>query len=131
MLVLDASVAIRSCAGEGFGLYREEPLCAPPVMWSEFRAGLRAALWHRHITRESAERTFAQLDMAPIEERSHPELGHRAWALADRLGWASTYDAEYLALGELLACRVVTRDGRLRRGADRLGFVITPEELAR
>lgn len=42
-----------------------------------------------------------------------------------------TYDAEYLALASLLKCRLVTLNGRLRRGADSLGFVIGPEELAR
>jgi hypothetical protein len=38
-------------------------------------------------------------------------------------GWAKTYDAEYVALAKL------TVDRRLRRGADRLGFVVTPAEL--
>jgi predicted nucleic acid-binding protein len=45
------------------------------------------------------------------------------------MGWAKTYDAEYLALARLLGCRVVTLDLRLRRGADRLGLVVTPGEL--
>jgi predicted nucleic acid-binding protein len=45
------------------------------------------------------------------------------------LGWAKTYDAEYVALARLLGCRLVTLDARLRRGADRLGFVISPDEL--
>jgi hypothetical protein len=38
-------------------------------------------------------------------------------------------DAEYLALAHLLDCRLVTLDARLRRGAARLGFVVTPLEL--
>ena len=46
-----------------------------------------------------------------------------------QLGWAKTYDAEYVALASLLGCRLVTVDGRLRRGADRLGFVLGPTEL--
>ncbi|NLT07427.1 MAG: hypothetical protein GXY03_14120 [Solirubrobacterales bacterium] len=29
----------------------------------------------------------------------------------------------------ILDCRLVTVDGRLRRGADRLGLVVTPDEL--
>jgi hypothetical protein len=32
-------------------------------------------------------------------------------------------DAQYVALASILGCRLVTLDGRLRRGAARLGFV--------
>jgi predicted nucleic acid-binding protein len=49
--------------------------------------------------------------------------------IAVELGWGRTYDAEYVALAKILRCRLVTLDMRLRRGADRLGFVITPDEL--
>jgi predicted nucleic acid-binding protein len=59
----------------------------------------------------------------------HPELRDEAWRLADVLGWAKTYDAEYVAMARLLGCRLVTLDARLRRGADRLGFVVSVEEL--
>ena len=50
-------------------------------------------------------------------------------ARADEMGWARTYDAEYVALARLLDCRLVTLDSRLRRGADRLGLVVSPTEL--
>jgi predicted nucleic acid-binding protein len=49
--------------------------------------------------------------------------------VADELGWAKTYDAEYVALAGLLGCLLVTLDARLRRSADRLGFVVSPSEL--
>lgn len=52
-----------------------------------------------------------------------------AWQIAEDFGWAKTYDAEYVALAKELDCRLVTFDGRLRRGANRLGFVVTPAEL--
>jgi predicted nucleic acid-binding protein len=42
---------------------------------------------------------------------------------------AEPYDAEYVALAQILGCRLVTLDGPLRRGADRLGFVVSPAEL--
>jgi hypothetical protein len=45
-----------------------------------------------------------------------------------RLG--RTYDAEYVALAQILDCRLVTIDARLRRGADQLGIVIGLDELA-
>jgi hypothetical protein len=47
----------------------------------------------------------------------------------DELGWAKTYDANYVALARILDCRLVTLDARLRRGTARLGFVIGPTEL--
>jgi len=49
--------------------------------------------------------------------------------VADRFGWAKTYDANYIALAQVLGCRLVTLDARLRRGTARLGFVIGPTEL--
>lgn len=72
---------------------------------------------------------LARLDTAPLAPRDHERLGEVAWQVADELGWAKTYDAEFVALARLLGCRLVTLDARLRRGADRLGLVVTPSEL--
>jgi predicted nucleic acid-binding protein len=44
-------------------------------------------------------------------------LQRRAWELADRLAWSSTYDAEYLALTQLQADAFVTLDPELARQA--------------
>ena len=57
------------------------------------------------------------------------ELSRRAWSLATEMEWAKTYDAEYLALAELMDCRLVTLDARLHRGTARLGYVISPAEF--
>ncbi len=43
-------------------------------------------------------------------------LRRRAWEIADRLGWASTYDAEYVALTQLQADALVTLDADLAKG---------------
>ena len=64
-----------------------------------------------------------------ITERRPADLTSTAWQIADEFGWAKTYDAEYVALAKILDCRLVTLDARLRRGTDRLGFVVTPAEL--
>lgn len=69
------------------------------------------------------------LRYAPIRLRTHPRLDSEAWRISNELGWAKTYDAEYVALASLVSGRLVTLDARLRRGADRLGFVIRPHEL--
>ena len=64
-----------------------------------------------------------------ISEQRPDGLKSAAWQIADEFGWAQTYDAEYAALAKMNECRLVTVDERLRRGADRLGFVVTPAEL--
>ena len=50
-------------------------------------------------------------------------LRRRAWAVADQLGWDSTYNAEYIALTQLQADAFVTTDMELARGVD--GIVAT------
>ena len=129
-LVVDASYAVRECgAGTGFVRLREHDLVAPPIMWFETRSVLHEAMWRGDASRPDAERALQRLDAAPIAERRPRRLGRRAWELADQLGWAKTYDAEYLALAQLLGVRVLTVDSRLKRGGDRLGLVVLPSEL--
>jgi predicted nucleic acid-binding protein len=65
----------------------------------------------------------------PVTSRTPSALGDVAWEIADELGRAKTYEAEYLALARNLGCWLVTADRRVRRGATRLGFVIDVTEL--
>ncbi len=130
MLVVDASVTIPACGSpQGFEVFGDEDLFAPPLMWSEARSTIHEALWRREVSRAYALRTVRRLETGPIRARSYRRLGQMAWELADELGWAKTYDAEYLALAVHLDCRFVTLDDRLRRGADGLGFVIGPDAI--
>ncbi len=131
MLVVDASVAFEACArSDGFEILRPSaPLVAPALMWSETRSALRLRFSQGVIAAEDADGSRARLESCPVDRQDHGELGRRAWEIAERLGWSRTYDAEYLALADLLGCRVVTLDGRLRRGADRLDLVVSPAEL--
>ncbi len=130
MLVIDASVALPACGSpDGFDIFGTEELIAPPLLWSEARSALHEAFFRREISEVQALRTLDALDHAPIRARTPRRLSGRAWSLANELGWAKTYDAEYLALAQLLDCRFVTLDARLRHGAARLGFVVSPAEL--
>lgn len=130
MLVVDASVAIAaSYSADGFEEFGDERLVAPPLLWSEGRSALHELLWRREITPEDAERAHDRLERAPIARSRHRRLGQEAWRLAGELGWAKTYDAEYVALADLLECRLMTLDARLRRATARLAFVVGPTEL--
>ncbi len=131
-LVVDASIAIPACLSEvGFSLLSGHDLVAPALLWSETRSVLHELVWRREVTAVDGADALHALGEAPVRCVTDTRLGAEAWRVADELGWAKTYDAEYVALAQLLNCRVVTLDGRLRRGADRLGIVVTVDELDR
>jgi len=128
-LVIDASVAFWACGARGRFEGLDDELVAPWLMWSECTSALRGAVWRREIAAPVATAMIDLLDAAPVEARSDRMLRRRALKIASELGWAKTYDAEYVALAELLETRVVTLDARLRRGAQRLGVVVALDEL--
>jgi predicted nucleic acid-binding protein len=130
VLVLDASLTVAWCLGAG-QLEELAPgeRCAPALMWSEARSVLHEQAWRGELSAADGDRARRRLSLADVKLRTHRRLGDETWRIADDLGWAKTYDAEYLALASLLRCRLVTVDARLRRGADRLGFVVGPTEL--
>lgn len=129
-LVIDASVAFNACAArEGFLPFAGEELVGPPLLWSETRSSLHEATWRGLWSARAGELAHEQLAVAPIRCEQPSDLGAAAWEIADRLGWAKTYDAEYVALARLLESRLVTADERLRRGATRVARVVLPGEL--
>jgi predicted nucleic acid-binding protein len=130
VLVIDANVARAACGGDdnGFAVLGDE-LASVPLMWSEARASLHLQVSKCEIGREDGDIIRDRLENCPVDRVDPPDLGAEAWRLAEEFGWGRTYDVEYVALAKLLGCRLVTLDARLRRGADRLGLVVTPAEL--
>jgi predicted nucleic acid-binding protein len=129
-LVVDASVGVPAClAAVGFDILPDSDLVAPALLWSEARSALHELAWRGEINAADGDAALDALERCPVRRVEHERLGAEAWRVADELGWAKTYDAEYVALARLLACRVVTLDARLRRGADRLGLVVSVSEL--
>ena len=51
----------------------------------------------------------------PIRLLGDAVLRRNAWEIAERLGWAETYDAEYVALTKLQADAFVTLNASLAR----------------
>lgn len=129
MLVIDANVALEACGQQNGFQALGDALAAPPLMWSEARANLHLSLINGEITAQDAAIMHERLDNCPVARKDPPELGRRAWELAEEFGWGRTYDVEYIALATTLDCRLVTIDMRLHRGAKRLGLVITPDEI--
>jgi predicted nucleic acid-binding protein len=136
VLVVDAALIVEFALdrlGEQAGLLfgGEQELVAPCLLWSEVPSVLNEMAFRGEISRALADRAIERFVAGKlhVSQRRHTELTITAVGIARELGWAKTYDAEYLALARLLNTRVVTLDLRLRRGAERLGLVVTPNEL--
>jgi predicted nucleic acid-binding protein len=129
-VVVDASAALQAASAPTAleQLAQHDPV-APPLMWSEALSALHEARWRGQASPRLAERVRAQLLGAPIVRSAPDGLFDESWRVADTLGWATTYDAEYVALARLLECPLVTIDARLRRAAARLVGVLGPTEL--
>ncbi len=134
MLVVDAGLAVE-LALDRMGEQASTSLDVSSS-WLRRCSGVRrrpcsTSLRFVKLSRELAGQALKRFVSGEIKvtERRHDRLSLEAWRIAGEFGWAKTYDAEYLALAHLLDCRLVTLDARLRRGADRLGFVVTPLEL--
>jgi predicted nucleic acid-binding protein len=130
MLVVDAAVAFEAVqTADGFRVFDPEELVAPPLMWSETRSALHESMWRREMSDQLGRQSLAALEGAEVRVRTHRRLGARAVEIADAFGWAKTYDAEYLALAELLGCRLLTSDRRLHRRTEHLGYVVRPQDV--
>jgi predicted nucleic acid-binding protein len=130
VLVVDAAVVVTACLSEaGLAPLAKEQLVAPHLLWSEVSSVLHELLWRKEISSELAAIAVRRLSEADISPRRPRGLMDEAWGIADRLGWAKTYDAEYLALARLLRCRLVTTDAKLKTAGARVVGVIGPTEL--
>jgi predicted nucleic acid-binding protein len=106
-----------------------EALVAPHLLWSEASSVLHELRWRKEISGELASIALGRLATADIRPRRPKGQLEEAWRIADRLGWAKTYDAEYLALARSLNCRLLTTDARLKSGGSGVVNVIGPADL--
>jgi predicted nucleic acid-binding protein len=130
VLVVDAAVVVTACLAEtGFEPLANEQLVAPYLMWSEAASVLHELRWRKEISGELGTVALERLASADVSPRRPKDLTDEAWRIADQLGWAKTYDAEYLALARLLKCRLLTTDAKLKASASRFIEVVGPTDL--
>ncbi len=78
---------------------------------------LHEAVQRGDIPADVGRDRLARIGRMPIRLLGDAVLRRRAWDVATDLGWASTYDAEYVALTQLQADALVTLDGDLAERA--------------
>lgn len=131
MLVLDASAAIYLTVMDGtWSGFDRYVVHSPPLMWSEALSGLSQAAHRGELSAAQLDRALDRLEAFPVVASAADAIHRRAALdIARQLGWAKTYDAEYVALARSLGCPVLTTDRRLQRGAERMIEVIGPADL--
>ena len=113
--VVDCDVVLH-LASEGIEVPAEHELLAPTILRSQTLSELHEAVYSGEITPDVALDRLAphpgDADPPPRRRRAPAAgLGRRR-----ALGWAETYDAEYVALTQLQADALVTLDAELARG---------------
>ncbi len=116
LLAVDASTVVRGSQSQtGFAPLAEHRMIAPPLLWSEASSALHELAWRGTISQRFAAESFDRLLAAPVTPHEPEDLRREAWRVAEALGWAKTYDAEYVALTQLQADAFVTLDAELAR----------------
>jgi predicted nucleic acid-binding protein len=104
-------------------------LLAPTLLRSQVLSQLFNDVHRGLLTRKEAERHLAYLRGLQIRLLGDRVLQQLAWKLADQLGWADTFVAEYLALTQLQADALVTSDVNLIRVAKTMVAVAAIDDL--
>jgi predicted nucleic acid-binding protein len=120
--VVDAGVVLH-LASAGVDVPDELELLAPTLLRSQTLSALHEAAQQGEIPADVARERLAFIGRMPIRLLGDAVLRRRAWEVADQLGWASTYNAEYVALTQLQADALITLDAELARSVE--GIVAT------
>jgi predicted nucleic acid-binding protein len=92
-----------------------DELLAPTLLRSQVLSALHEAVHRGALEADVARERLALIGRMPIRLLGDAVLRRRAWEVADRLRWASTYDAEYVALTLLQGDALITLDSKLAR----------------
>jgi len=124
--IVDCGVVLR-LAEEGIELGPGHELLAPTLLRSQTLSALHEAVQRGELASDVAlarlEEITRLITKLPIRLLGDAVLRRNALQYADRLGWADTYTAEYVALTHLQGDALVTLDAELARSLE--GVVAT------
>ena len=120
--VVDCGVVLH-LASEEIEVAPEHELLAPTLLRSQTLSALHEAVHRGELEPDVARDRLQRVSAIKIRLLGDAVLRRVAWKIADELGWAETYDAEYVALTQLQADAFVTLDAELARRVE--GVVAT------
>jgi predicted nucleic acid-binding protein len=112
--VVDCGVVLELARG-GIEVSPKHKLLAPTLLRSQTLSAMHEAVQRGELDVEAAREHLARINAMPIRLLGDAVLRRRAWDIAEQLGWAETYDAEYVALTQLQADAFVTMNRELAR----------------
>jgi predicted nucleic acid-binding protein len=129
-LVVDSNVVVHVLlAGGELGPLNGHELRAPALLPSEVTSALREMAFRGEVPVDAARQALGTVETIPIAYAEPGSLALTSLATAERLGWAKTYAAEYVALAAELDCPLLTVDARLKRGAAQVAPIVEPSDL--
>ena len=125
MICVDASVAAKWLFAEQqsaqadelllVALENRESIVAPPLLPGEVANIIRQRLRQGYLPLGDARALLAQFLAVPISIQTPETLFDRALVLADQYSLPAIYDAQYIAIAEILGATLWTADQRLLR----------------
>jgi len=112
--VVDAGTALRLVAADA-QVPDVHELLAPALLRSQTLSALHEAVHRGDLPAEVGREHLARVGRLPVRLFGDAVLRRTSWKVADELGIASTYDAEYVALARLRGIALVTADADLTR----------------
>jgi predicted nucleic acid-binding protein len=126
--VVDCDTLLRIAAGE-IEVAAGHQLVAPTLVRSQALAALYQQARRGDISPAEGLARVRRVNSLKVRFLGDKVSQAQAWKVADRLGWETTYDAEYVGLTQLQADAFVTSDRALARAVSGLVKTATVDAL--
>ena len=126
--VVDCETLLGIAAGE-IEVAAEHRLLAPTLVRSQALSALYEAARRGEISAAEGIERVTRINSLKVRFLGDKVLQRTAWKVADKLGWETTRDAEFVALTQLQADFFVTSDCELARAVSGLVETATIDSL--